>query len=85
LRKHQGVTLAEVTSAVALDAGSSVKMLEAAMKLAGGQVELIEKVDSSLIGGFVLKVGDRQIDSAIANRIKALKRDFAENPYIAEI
>jgi F-type H+-transporting ATPase subunit delta len=79
------VTLAEVTSAVALDAGSRAKMLEAAMKLAGGQVELIEKVDPSLIGGFVLKVGDRQIDSAIANRIKALKRDFAENPYIAEI
>jgi len=53
--------------------------------LAGGQVELVEKVDASLIGGFVLKVGDKQIDSAIANRIKALKREFAENPYIAEI
>jgi F-type H+-transporting ATPase subunit delta len=85
LRKHQGVTVAEVTSAVALDAGSRAKMLESAAKLAGGQVELVEKVDASLIGGFVLKVGDKQIDSAIANRIKALKREFAENPYIAEI
>ncbi len=85
LRKHQGITVAEVTSAVALDAGSRAKMLESAAKLAGGQVELVEKVDSSLIGGFVLKVGDKQIDSAIANRIKALKREFAENPYIAEI
>jgi len=85
LRKHQGITVAEVTSAVALDAGSRTKMLEAAMKLAGGQVELVEKVDASLIGGFVLKVGDKQIDSAIANRIKALKREFAENPYIAEM
>jgi F-type H+-transporting ATPase subunit delta len=85
LRKHQGITVAEVTSAVALDAGSRAHLLEAAVKLAGGQVELVEKVDASLIGGFVLKVGDKQIDSAIANRIKALKREFAENPYIAEI
>jgi len=85
LRKHQGITVAEVTSAVALDAGTRTKMLEAATKLAGGQVELVEKVDASLIGGFVLKVGDKQIDSAIANRIKALKREFAENPYIAEM
>jgi len=85
LRKHQGITVAEVTSAVALDAGSRAKMLESAAKLAGGQVELVEKVDASLIGGFVLKVGDKQIDSAIANRIKALKREFAENPYIAEM
>jgi len=85
LRMHQGITVAEVTSAVALDAGSRAKMMESATKMAGGQVELVEKVDASLIGGFILKVGDKQIDSAIANRIKALKREFAENPYIAEI
>jgi F-type H+-transporting ATPase subunit delta len=85
LRRHQGITVAEVVSAVALDAASRTKMLESAKKLAGGEVELVEKVDPTLIGGFVLKVGDRQIDSAIANRIKALKREFAENPYIAEI
>jgi len=85
LRKHQGITVAEVTSAVALDESSRAKMLESATKLAGGQVELLEKVDASLIGGFVLKVGDKKIDSAIANRIKALKREFAENPYIAEM
>jgi F-type H+-transporting ATPase subunit delta len=85
LRRHQGVTMAEVVSAVALDAGSRSKLLESAKKLAGGEVELVEKVDASLIGGFVLKVGDRQIDTAIANSIKALKRDFSENPYIAEI
>jgi F-type H+-transporting ATPase subunit delta len=85
LRMHQGITVAEVTSAVPLDASSRAKMMESATKMAGGQVELVEKVDATLIGGFILKVGDKQIDSAIANRIKALKREFAENPYIAEI
>ncbi|MBL0314439.1 MAG: F0F1 ATP synthase subunit delta [Flavobacteriales bacterium] len=53
--------------------------------MAGGPIELIEKVDTTLIGGFVLKVGDKQLDSAISSRIKALKREFSENPYIPEL
>jgi F-type H+-transporting ATPase subunit delta len=85
LRTFSGISTAEVTSAVALDAGTKQKVLESAIKLAGGPVELVEKVDASLIGGFILKVGDKQIDSALSSRIKALKREFAENPYIPEI
>lgn len=82
---HRGITSAEVTSAIALDASSRQKVLDSAIKLAGGPVELIEKVDASLIGGFILKVGDKQLDSAISSRIKALKREFSENPYIPEL
>jgi F-type H+-transporting ATPase subunit delta len=85
VRTHRGITSAEVTSAIALDATSRQQILDAAMKLAGGPIELIEKVDTTLIGGFVLKVGDKQLDSAISSRIKALKREFSENPYIPEL
>lgn len=85
VRMHRGITSAEVSSAIALDAASRQNVLDAAIKLAGGPVELIEKVDASLIGGFVLKVGDKQIDSALSSRIKALKREFSENPYIPEL
>jgi F-type H+-transporting ATPase subunit delta len=48
------------------------------------QVELIEKVDPEMIGGFVLNIGDRQIDASIKNKIKALKLKFSQNPYIKE-
>lgn len=85
LRAHQGISKASVISAVALDASSKAKVLEAAVKLAGGKVELVESIDASLIGGFVLKVGDKQIDTAISSRIKALKREFEDNPYIPEL
>lgn len=37
-----------------------------------------------MIGGFVLNVGDRQIDASIKNKLKALKVKFSENPYIKE-
>jgi len=47
-------------------------------------VELEEKVDADLVGGFVLNVGDRQIDASIKSKLKALTLKFSENPYIKE-
>jgi F-type H+-transporting ATPase subunit delta len=47
-------------------------------------VELEERVDKDLIGGFVLNVGDRQVDASVRSRLKALKLKFSENPYIKE-
>jgi F-type H+-transporting ATPase subunit delta len=35
------------------------------------------KVDPALIGGFVLTVGDRQVDTSIAASLKKLKKEFA--------
>jgi len=48
------------------------------------EVELIERVDKEMIGGFILNVGDRQIDASIKNKLKALKVEFSQNPYIKE-
>ncbi|MDL5047619.1 ATP synthase F1 subunit delta [Oscillatoria amoena NRMC-F 0135] len=46
------------------------------------QIELVEKVDADMIGGFVLTVGDRQVDASIRNKLKALKIKFSQNPYV---
>ena len=48
------------------------------------EVELIEKIDPALIGGFILNVGDRQIDASIKSRLNALKVNFSQNPYVKE-
>lgn len=85
VRAHYGITSAEVISAVALDASAKQKIMEDAIRIAGGPVELVEKIDATLIGGFILKVGDRQLDSSVSSLIKGLKREFADNPYIPEI
>jgi F-type H+-transporting ATPase subunit delta len=52
--------------------------------IAEKQVEITEKVDPSLIGGFVLNVGDQQIDASIKNKLKSLKVNFGKNPYVKE-
>jgi F-type H+-transporting ATPase subunit delta len=51
------------------------KKLTAEVKeITGGEVVLATKVDPSLIGGFVLTIGDRQIDTSVATSLKKLRK-----------
>jgi F-type H+-transporting ATPase subunit delta len=82
---YQGIGKATVISAVPLDSELRGEFENMVKKLsAKDKVELIEKVDKDMIGGFVLNVGDKQIDASIKNKLKALKVKFSHNPYIKE-
>lgn len=48
-------------------------------------VELEEKVDSDLIGGFVLQVGDKLVDASIAYDLRAIAKQFKNNDFIYKI
>jgi F-type H+-transporting ATPase subunit delta len=69
---------ASVVSASALSAANKNKMVDDIKAATGGTVKLEAKVDPSLIGGFVLTVGDRQVDTSIANDLKKIKKEFAQ-------
>lgn len=43
------------------------------------------KVDPSLIGGFILRVGDKQIDTSVKSKLTRLKKEFDINDYIPKI
>lgn len=73
--KH--ITKATVVSAAPLSEANKSKLLDEVKAAIGGEVILDAKTDPSLIGGFVLTVGDRQVDTSIANSLKKLKKDFA--------
>jgi F-type H+-transporting ATPase subunit delta len=45
-------------------------------------MEVIEKVDPTLIGGLVIRIGDKQFDGSISRKLSDLKRDFSKNPYV---
>jgi F-type H+-transporting ATPase subunit delta len=42
----------------------------------GNQVELSTAIDESLIGGYVLQIGDRQIDDSVKSRLERLEEEF---------
>ena len=63
------------------------KALMDQVKKSGGfeNVELEEKVDEDIIGGFVLQIGDKLIDASIAYDLKAIARQFENNDFIYKI
>ena len=77
IKKH--ITKAKVTSATALSEANKKTLTEEVQKAIGGTVVLETKVDASLIGGFVLTVGDRQVDTSIAASLHKLKKEFANS------
>lgn len=83
---YKGIGEATVTTAVPMDKELRSE-IEAIAKKVGDrtQLELQEKVDPEMIGGFVLKVGDQQIDASLRSKLNALKIKFSHNPYIKEI
>ena len=59
-------------------------MIAQAEKWANSSIEVEERVDPDLIGGFVLRLDDRQIDASILAQINELKSSFDKNLYIPE-
>lgn len=80
----RSIAEATVTTTFPIDQKLRGEFEAVVKKISGKQVELKEIVDESLIGGFILKIGDRQIDDSINSRLKALKLEFSKNPYVKE-
>ncbi|MGB5554756.1 MAG: ATP synthase F1 subunit delta [Flavobacteriaceae bacterium] len=75
----KGEGVAYVTTAVPLTPELEIKVLKQIGQLTGNKVTIENKIDESIIGGFVLRVGDLQYDASIANKLSNLKREFASS------
>jgi F-type H+-transporting ATPase subunit delta len=69
-RRHE---VAEVRSAVPLDADTQAKLAEALSTATGRQVEVKVIVDPAVIGGLVARIGDLVIDGTVRRRLEQLK------------
>lgn len=75
----QGTIKATVTTAVPLTAALESKVMEKAKTLTSDTITLVNLIDPSIIGGFILKVRDLQYDASVASELKALKRELTMN------
>jgi ATP synthase F1 delta subunit len=67
----------EVTSAVDLDNETVEAIAERIREQTGRKVELSSHVDSGILGGIVLRVGDFILDASIRNRLNQLRKELA--------
>jgi F-type H+-transporting ATPase subunit delta len=72
----------ELISAVPADDALRAEVTEVAKSICGGEVEITEKIDSDLIGGFILRVNGMEYDASVSGKLKKVKKDFSKNPYV---
>ena len=73
------VVTAEVLSATALtDANKAEIIAVVKREIGANEVIIKEKISEKLIGGFILKVGDKQFDASISGSLNKLKKELAQ-------
>ncbi|RZS95020.1 ATP synthase F1 subunit delta [Cecembia calidifontis] len=81
--QHMGIQVAEVTTTLPLTEELKKSFVEIVKEISGlEKVELIEKIDQSLIGGFVLKVNDRLLDDSLSGKLRNLRLKFAQRYFV---
>lgn len=73
LRRHRGIALAEVRTALPLDDGQRAELVSRLRTLTGSQVEVDETVDPDLIGGIAVRIGDQLYDATVRSRLERLR------------
>ncbi|WP_026953074.1 ATP synthase F1 subunit delta [Algoriphagus mannitolivorans] len=79
---HKSIQVAEVTVTTALTESQKTQLVSLVKQISGlNTVQLVEKINPDLIGGFVLRVNDRQLDESLSSKLKALRVQFSQNHY----
>ena len=71
--RRQGITVATATAAAELTPDEVRALTTRLEQFTGGRVELDVTVDPSLLGGLVVRVGDRLIDGSVRGRLERLR------------
>ena len=74
--EHRGIAVAQVTTAVPLDAAQRELVAARLSARFGKQVTLEERVDPSILGGVVAQIGDDVIDGSVRGRLERLRRSL---------
>jgi len=74
----EGVRIAEVTTAIPLEDEDRLRIAQRLTDMHSKPVVLKYEVDSSLIGGIIIRIGDKLIDGSIRSKLEALRKDLSE-------
>lgn len=72
-----GVEVANVTTAFPITPDLEAQILIKAATISTKKLTIHNTVDPSIIGGFILRIGDKQYNASVSNRLQELKREFS--------
>ena len=73
-RGVEGVQIAEAITAIELDDESRLRLASKITNIMGQPVVLRCKVDAAIIGGVIIKIGDKLIDGSVHSRLEELRK-----------
>jgi F-type H+-transporting ATPase subunit delta len=76
--KHKGEVTAQVTVAEQVSSAHLAAIKDALNSVTGKQVQVDVRVDPAIIGGLVVKVGSRMVDSSLRTKLNAIKHAMKE-------
>ncbi len=71
--KYKGIKPALITTAVPLDDSIRQNLYQLLSSVYKTEIDLITHQDASILGGFILKIGDQQYDASVANGLRRMK------------
>lgn len=71
-----GIQKVQVTTAFPITEDLKAKVIAKAKELTSGELMIENIVDESIIGGFILRIGDKQYNASVANKLANLKREL---------
>ncbi|SFU03329.1 ATP synthase F1 subcomplex delta subunit [Algoriphagus locisalis] len=83
---HHSIQVAEVTTTFPIDDMLRKEFADVVKEVSGKKtVQLVEKINPDLIGGYILTVNDRQLDESLSSKLRQLKTQFSQNHYESKI
>lgn len=83
-KKQKNIEAATITTALPASKELKEKVISYIKRQTNSKVELTEIVDESIIGGVVVRMGDRQLDVSISTEISELRQMFNKNLYLQD-
>lgn len=85
-KTHKNIQTIHLTTAAPVSDTVKQSIVNQVKKSGGFQnVELEEKINPDIIGGFILQIGDKLVDASIAYDLKAIANQFKNNDFIYKI
>lgn len=75
-KEEKGIKMASIETATPLTKEIRQEMLTIITRAFNAEIELQEEVKKDLIGGFVLRVEDRQLDSSVKGKLARIKKEL---------
>ena len=72
-----GKELAQVTTAFPMDVALEAQVLEKIATFSDKKITIENIVDPAIIGGFILRIGDKQYNASVYNRLQVIKKEFS--------